>query len=92
MASKHLGADNDIVGAVVHLLIDAIELLVSGGVGVEASDFGVREEASELVGDKFGAEALVVDAGVAAIWTSGNNREIATTSVAAELVFVGVKY
>ena len=89
---KHLSTDNNIVGAVVYLLIDAVEFLVGGGVGVEAANLGVREEASEFVGDKFGAEALVVDASIAAFWTGGSNREVAAAGMAAELVFIGMEH
>ena len=76
----------------MRLLIDAVEFFVGGGVGVEAADLGIWEEASEFVSDKFGAEALVVNAGIAALWTGGSNREVAAAGMAAELVFIGVEH
>ena len=40
---EDLSADENVIGAIFDLCIDFVELLISGGVGVEASDFGVRE-------------------------------------------------
>ena len=87
----HLGADDNVVVAGSDVVVDFIEGLCGVGVGVEAGDFGVREEARELILDGFGAEALVVNAGVMAFRARGWNGVGAAANVTAHLEFIGVQ-
>ena len=65
--------------------------MIGCGIGVEAANLGAREELCEFFLDKLSAEAFVMDAGVATFWTRGRNGVAGATSMAAELVFVGVE-
>lgn len=87
----HLGADNNVVFAGMNLFVDFVELLAGFGVGVEAGNLGVWEEFLEFLLDELGAEALVMDSGIATFWTRGRNREAAATSMATHLVFICVQ-
>ena len=86
-----MSADDDIVVAVVDLVVDFVESLVGIGVGVETGDFGVWKETVHFVFDGFGAEAFVMNAGIVALWARSRDGEAAAASMAMHFEFVGMK-
>ena len=88
---NHLGADNNVVVAGVDLVVNVGELLGGVGVGVEANDASGWEEPAEFGFEHFGAEAFMVNAGIAAFGASGGYGIGTATSVAAHLEFISME-
>ncbi len=88
---NRLGADKKIIIASMNGCINLVKLLVRFSVGIETGDAGMREESTKLGFNEFGAEAFVMNSGIATIGAGGGDGIMTTASVAAHSVLVGMK-